>query len=410
MLGSLKRLVNINQKFLEKVAGNVMDNTELYLFDYIHDIGLPQETIAKLSSEQVLATSEMRKTLLEQFMKATRNMPSIETNLTIKRINPFTEFEKNPPLFFGIGGGSQMLCKGLPFDVLLTILTGEKLRRILELGECRILMANRITYTNISNNDEFSKESIDRVIKGERDLLQIVLEKFKIQDYWKVILQSDLEAIIGTDVKKRYEHIIEDADAVNFVGGHHYSIEMADIWALVGQKSGGIKLSWFIRNPDKARGSYIMDEQPFDARFNLYMAFRNEVNKTSFVYVPAGARLFSRDRSILEKAPPYICYYPKRRLLLSPFENPVKKLANATRLGGGFNFKFIRSLFRNISSLFEEIVLGNDAEGRIKKIPVSGCVKFKGQVYAEKTEYILRFLFDDMLEAREIWDKSFPKA
>ena len=397
-----KSLVDINKKTLGQIANNITNNANLYLFDHIHNAGLSQEVITEL-------IPPTRKNTLEQFVKAAHNIPSIETSLTVKRINPFTEFEKSPPLFFGIGGGSQMLCKGLPFDVLLMILTGEKLRRLLNLGECRILMANRITYTNISHSSEFSKESIDRVIKGERDLLQIVLEKLKIQDYWKVILQSDLERIIGSSLKKRYEHIIADADSVDFVGGHHYSIEMADIWALVGQKTGGIKLSWFIRKPDKACGSYIMDEQPFDARFNLYTALRNEINKISFAYTPAGARLFSKSVNILEKVPPYICYYPKRRLLLSPFENAVEKLANATQLGGGFNFKFIRSLFRNIAMLFEEIVLGEDAEGRIKKIPTSGYVKFKGQVYAERIEYILQFIFSDTPDAKKIWNKSFLK-
>ena len=409
MLGTIKSLVDIDQESLEKIKDNITNNSRLQLLNYIHDIGLPQDTIARLFYKQQSMIPEIRKGILEQFAKIARNTPLIEPNLTIARINPFTEFEKHPPLFFGIGGGSQMLCKGLPFDILSMILIGEKIRRLLNLGECWILAANRITYTNIPRNPDFSKESIDRMMIGERDLLQIVLEKFAIKNHWKVFLQTDLEEIIGSKLKVHYEQIIEDADAVDFVGGHHYSIEMADIWALAGQRLGGVKLSWFIRNLDKIHGGYIMDEQPFDARFNLYMALRNRPNRTSFAYVHAGARLFPGSTGMLEKESPYICYNPKTRLLLSPFENPVKKLADATKSGGGFNFKFIRNLFRNITLLFEEIVLGRDTQGRIKKIPVSRGERFKEQVLAEKTEYILHFLFDGVPEAREIWRKAFPK-
>ena len=49
------------------------------------------------------------------------------------------------------------------------------------------------------------------------------------------------------------------------------------------------------------------------------------------------------------------------------------------------------------------------AEGRIKKIPTSGYVKFKGQVYAERIEYILQFIFSDTPDAKKIWNKSFLK-
>jgi hypothetical protein len=244
-----------------------------------------------------------------------------------------------------MGGGSKELCKGLPFDVLSMVLTAEKLRRVLDLSECRILLANRITYTNIPKNAEFSKESIDNVMTGERDILRLVVKKFGFNNnVWKIFLQTDLEEVVGGDVKNKYEDLIRVADNTKMVGGHHYSIEMADIWSLVGQAVGGIKLGWFIRNLDVENGGYIMDEQPFHARFNLFMALHNISNTVTLAYANAGARLYPGETGNLEKESPYICYQPWNRLLLSPFEDPVSKLRDATMKGGAFQFKYYKKL------------------------------------------------------------------
>jgi len=401
----LENLLPVTQETLERVRGNYLDNPKTQLFNYGTEIGLPRTTVEMIKREQELAVPEERKLLLERFRKIPFESTVWEPELTFKRINPFTAFEKSPPLYFGIGGGSKMPCKGLPFDVLAMILAGEYLRRELKLGKGYILLADRITYTNIGKTTDFTKEAIDKILGGERDLLRIILRKLGIDDFWQVFLQTDLEEIVGPELKKDYEDFIQNADTFDFVGGHHYSIEMADIKTLVGrQQLGGVKLGWFIRKPERCSGGfgYIMDEQPFDARYIYLMAYQNLPNTTSFAYVKSGMRLIGKGG--IEKAPPYICYYPERRLLLSPLERPIEKLAVATKAGGGFRYEWARQFFGGIASLFEKLILREE-------IPVSGKQGFREQAKAEKIDFILKYIFDGSeVEAENIWKKTFPTA
>lgn len=407
----LKDLVDINAQELNDILFNLHNNkSKIQLLDYIYQLGLPVDLIREILEIQNKNIPEERKKYFDKYKKTVLSLRTIEHNLSLLRINPYTQFENNPPLFFGIGGGSKKLCNGLPFDVLGMLLTGEKLRRELQLSECRILLANRITYTNIHKNAEFSKKSIDNVMKGERDLLQLIIEKFKFKENWKIFLQTDLERIIGKKNKDKYEEIIKLADSVNLVGGHHYSIEMADIWSLVGQESGGVKLGWFIRNLDKKNGGYIMDEQPFHARYNLFMALQNMKNNVTLTYINAGARLYPNIIGSLEKSSPYICYQPQNRLLLSPFEQPLKKLKEATLAGGGFQFKYYRNLMSGIVDLFEDLVLGCDNNKRIKRIQVKTSDDFRCANLANKIEFVYHFIFDGEIAARKIWGKAFPNA
>ncbi len=405
----LKNLVDINEQELHQILLNLYnDKSKIQLLDYIYQLGLSRSSIRKILDVQNQNILQKRKKYFDKYRKTILSLRTVDHNLSLLRINPYTQFEKNPPLFFGMGGGSKKLCRGLPFDVLGMLLTGEKLRRELQLIECRILLANRITYTNIQRSLEFSKTSIDNVMKGERDLLQLVVEKFGFQNNWKIFLQTDLEKIVGEEIKNNYEKIIKLADDTNLVGGHHYAIEMADIWSLVGQEQGGIKLGWFMRNLDKENGGYIMDEQPFHARFNLFMALQNMQNNVTLTYVKAGARLYPSVVGALEKESPYICYQPKNRLLLSPFEQPIKKLQEATLAGGGFQFKYYRNLMSGIINLFEELVLSSDQNGKIKRIPVDVNDRFRGDELASKIEFIYRYIFDGEAKARQIWLKAFP--
>lgn len=408
----LKNLVDINSQELHKILLNLNNNkSTIQLLDYIYQLGLPENLIREILEIQNQNIPKERKKYLDKYKKTILSLRTLDHNLSILRVNPFTQFEKNPPLFFGIGGGSKELCKGLPFDVLEMILTGEKFRRELQLSECRILLANRITYTNIPKNPEFSKRNIDNVMRGERDLLQLTVEKFGFQHNWKIFLQTDLEKFVGSKIKDGYEKIIELADKANLVGGHHYSIEMADIWSLVGQEEGGIKLGWFIRNLEKENGRYIMDEQPFHARFNLFMALQNMKNNVTLTYANAGARLYPGTTGHLEKEPPYISYQPQNRLLLSPFEQPVKKLKEATLAGGGFQFKYYRNLMGGIVDLFEDLVLGRDNNSRIKRIQVKMLLNdFRCDNLANKIEFIYHFIFDGEKEAQKIWQKTFPNS
>lgn len=384
---ALRHLVAIDHDEVERIIRCAMAAPAQYqLVDFIHQLGVDKNTIDTILQQQDKLIPAERKLLLARYQAIVNRLPSMTPKLSLARLNPLTEFEKRPPILFGMGGGNKMLCRGLPLDVLSMVLTAEKLRRELNLGRGRIICANGITYTNIAKNADFSKEKIDRVLSAERDLLQIAVERFGFADHWDIFLETDIENIIGKDLKEQYDQMIVEADRVPFIGGHHYSIEMAQMWSLLNQEAGGVKLGWFMRNINQERPQYIMDEQPFDARYVMYLASRGITNKISIPYVKAGVRLFPNSAGHIDKDVPYICYHPKDRILLSPFENPVKKLQLATQAGGGLRSRYIRRHFATIIRLFEEMVL----EKSELKMPGT-----KQLFYRQKT------IDDDLLEDDE---------
>ncbi|MDP2104173.1 MAG: hypothetical protein Q8K26_04610, partial [Candidatus Gracilibacteria bacterium] len=184
----------------------------------------------------------------------------------------------------------------------------------------------------------------------------------------------------------------------------------ADIWSLVNQQYGGIKLGWFIRNLDRKNGGYIMDEQPFHARYALFMALKNITNKTTLSYANAGGKLYTGNGGEFEKESPYICYQQENRLLLSPFEDPVAKLFEATRIGGGLKWKYYRTFIQGIILLFEELVLGKESDGSIRRIPTDKNRKNEdhGEIY-QKITYIYNWIFQGESDIREIWKKGFQE-
>jgi hypothetical protein len=219
-LKTLRSLVNVSDSELNKILFNLQNNKErVRLLDYVYQLGFPDKLIEEVLAIQNQSIPAERKRYFEKYKKIILSLKTLEHNLSVRRINPFTQFEKSPALFFGIGGGSKALCKGLPFDVLGMLLTGEKLKRELCLSECRILLANRITYTNIQKSPEFSMVSIDNVMKGEKELLQLAVNKFGFSN-WKVFLQTDLEKVVGDEIKDAYEQLVKCADRTNLVGGH----------------------------------------------------------------------------------------------------------------------------------------------------------------------------------------------
>lgn len=354
---ALRFLVDIDDVYAEAIAAKaIQDPLNIQLVDFVQQMGFPQEHVVAIRQAQDARVPEERRPYLQKYAEVVGKIPTIPIELSQARVNPFTEFEHHPPLLFGMGGGSKALNKALPIDVLSMVLTAEKLRRELNLGRCRIICANGITYTNIPKNPDFSKEGIDRVLSAERDILQIALERLGIADHWDVFLETDIENIIGPERKAAYDRMIADADEVPFIGGHYYSIEMAQMWSLLNQEVGGVKLGWFIRNLSKVQAEYIMDEQPFDARYVMFLALQGIRNTTSIPYVKAGVRIFPGTQGQVDKAAPYICYDPKDRVLLSPFEDPEAKLRAATEAGQGLRSRVIRGHFGSIIKLFEEIV------------------------------------------------------
>lgn len=424
--------------------------SKIQLVDFVDQIGLPQEIAATIHRQQDVLVPDQRRPFLERYKRAVANKPSVPENISRARLNPFTQFENQPPLLFGMGGGSSGLNKGFPIDILSMVLTAEKLRQEIGLGKCRVICANEITYTNIPKKpDEFSKESIDRVLATERDLLKLVVDKFGIGDHWEIFLESDIEQIIGRDLKDEYDRIVADADTVPFIGGHHYAMEMAQMYTLINQEQGGVKLGWYMRPLNTVRPEYIMDEQPFDARYTLYLAHKGLTNRVSTPYAHAGVKLYPGKKGLVDKEPPYICYDPSNRILLSPFEDPRAKLSEATQAGGGLWFREIKTHYANIVGLFQEIVLGKDflptrvpvvnvveGVGRREKRRMARVSQDQGREYVtkpvyrartidevqnlsgndpgamgRKLQFILDHIFDgNREEAKKIYREAFPKA
>lgn len=159
---ALRHLVAIDKEETERIAQSAIDSpSQIQLVDFVDQIGLTQGAIDSIRQQQDVLVPEERRLCFEKYIRAVNTIPSIPPVLSMERMNPFTQFENQPPILFGMGGGSKALCKGLPIDVLSMVLTAEKLRRELNLGRCRIICANGITYTNIPKNSDFSKENID---------------------------------------------------------------------------------------------------------------------------------------------------------------------------------------------------------------------------------------------------------
>lgn len=388
----------------------VQDPARIQMGAYNDYLGLDENILRAISKTQQQQIPPERLPYFDKLTRVITTTPTIPVEISLKNINPFTPFEKKPPILFGMGGGSQKLCQGLPFDVLTMVLTAEKIRRELNGGKINILCANDITYTNIGKHPSFSKESIDRVMSAERDLLQLVVEKFGIADHFNIFLSTDLDKIIGPEAKKAYDAMVEDAKEAPFVHDQHYAMEIAEMYSLINQELGGIKLGWFMYQTNPSQPKYIMDEQPFDARYALYLASRGLTNTVSIPYTKAGIKLYPDKNGFSQKATPYIDYEPANRILLSPFENPINKMIESSKHGGGTNMKSVRRHFLSIFKLFEELVLNKQIYDVIGK-PNPLQKGERGLGYGKKIQFMLDFIFDNNRPYGEkIWEKAFPNS
>lgn len=403
------RIPMLKDEHIYAIARLALDNPlGIQLGAYVHHLGLSEEDVDYILDAQLNSIPEERMAFLARLAQVINLTHSIPIEISLANINPFTPFEQGPPILFGMGGGSQRLCQGLPFDVLSMVLTAEKLRRDLNAGAINILCANDITYTNIGKHPSFSQEVIDKVMAAERDLLSLVVERFGLADHFNIFLSTDLERIIGAELKKSYDAMVEDAKQAPFVHDEHYAMEISEMYHLINQTLGGIKLGWFMQRANPNQPKYIMDEQPFDARYALYMASRGLTNTVSIPYTRAGIRLYPDKNGLPEKAPPYIDYDPKNRILLSPFENAEAKMVEASNYGGGTNLKYLRRHFRTIFALFEQLVLGETIPEVIRK--TDRLTKDpRGKNYGRKIQFILDFVYDGYRGAAEkLWKDAFP--
>ena len=392
----LRSLVPVGTDDIRQIAQKTLDDSAIHLFDFLNMLGLPNNVLQELKENHRLLESITPSERLQKVRKLKHvidNTPTLHA-LSKDRIHPATSFEDGVPLFFGMDGGSRMPCQGLPLDVLKMVLTGEKLRRELGLTKSIVLGADVITYTNIGRSPGFTREKVDRVIGTEVSILNEVFRRFGFSR-WEAIKQSDLEQHFPVEKISRWKKNIEEADSVPFVGGHHYAIEMSDIQLLV---PSGVKLGWWIRPLTRDTG-YIMDEQPFHARFALVMGLLGKPHATTLLYTHAGSRLLLGDDGLLQKEAPYITYTPDRRLLLSPFEDIKRKLAWSENRGGGLTIPFVRNQMAATVDLFEELVT---------EIPRHG--KTDNEVLANKLQFIVDQGIENDSRLSQMWQEAFPNA
>ncbi|RJR16567.1 hypothetical protein C4579_00095 [Candidatus Microgenomates bacterium] len=392
----LKSLVKVSGEDIRQITQYALTNPRIHLFDFANMLGLPDQIQKELQENREILDLTTPFERMENVRKLKRIIDStpILHALSKDRIHPLTSFEEGVPLFFGMGGGSRMPCQGLPLDVLKMVFTGEKLRRELGLSQCFVLGADVITYTNIGRSPGFTKEKVDQVIGTEITVLNKLFSRFGFS-HWKAIRQSELDQHFSSQKISTWQQNIAQADSVAFVGGHHYAIEMSDIQLMV---PNGIKLGWWIRPLTRNTG-YIMDEQPFHARFALVMSFLNKPHATTLLYTHAGSRLLLGDDGLLQKEAPYITYTPARRLLLSPFEDVKRKLEWTENRGGGLTIPFVRNQMQAMVDLFEELVV---------RIPISG--KSENEILANKLQFIVEQGVGNDSHISQMWQEAFPNA
>jgi len=338
-------------------------------FFYNELIKMIAKSIAETEKDASLSGKLELLTLLSK-----QNDKLISLKETLKGINPRTNLTHSSRLFFGIGGGNHKgLSQGLPFDVLAMILIGQKLKQSLGLNHCYVLMANQATCSN-----GFSQEKVDRLMQGQKQLLEIVLSGMDIERDWTVFLETEIKDVLGEKKEEEYKEIISDAQELLSRGkeGEYFCRETA---ATIMLAQNGIKLGWCA---DGMKG----DEKEFDKVTSFYLEQRTIPNTISNVYTISGIRVIPQ---IAERAVPYAVYYPGKRILLHPGEKPIEKIQQA----GGLWSKHSKRLFGGIASIFEEIIL-------------------KEQVKAKKTEQKIAFMLDHIFkgqesQARNIWESVF---
>lgn len=289
----------------------------------------------------------------------------VSTSRVTKYLNPNTQWNNKPRLYFGMGAGSQQLTKAFPMGVLNMLFASEFLRREFALSRCTIVCGDIMTKTN-----PFPPADIDRIVMAERDMIQFIVNLFGF-DNWNIILMSDLHAIndggvvwknniflvdpekcrhpeyiIGLQWWYRYINNGIKASPYKCLGfdsrGHednwHFAMESAVTHYTV---SNGIHYGWYIPGPDipdaetmeriieKHGKPKVMDEQPFDEfyiwthRIIKQAGGPTEPDRITPIYSMADVRLPKSNE--IERVPPYIAYYPERRILMCDGPDQIRQ-------------------------------------------------------------------------------------
>ena len=142
-----------------------------------------------------------------------------------------------------------------------------------------------------------------------------------------------------------------------------------------------------------------MDEEPFDSyhECTLEAAIQSGAyigqNQITAVYCQAGIRLPHENRlDCVERVPPYISYYPERRLLLRDGPGAInKKVAHNGQWKFGSSWAITR-YWRAFTQLLELLHLPSEGETILEKI-------------SSFTEYI-----NNDGELRAMYHRTFPDA
>lgn len=396
-----------------------------------------------VSTDRQDSVLDLRDPTLERVMQKCPMI--VSTGRVMKYINPQTDWDARRRLYFGMGGGSQNLTRGLPLDAVGMMLVGEVLRRTMGLEECTVLCADVITRTN-----PFALADIQRTLEGERDMMRCIIDLLGLEK-WRVVLHSDLHALIaGGEVTKQtvfetdpatcvhpdyirilqvmYRYIDEGIarspfrelgkDARGHEDNWHFALETALTEYLVGN---GLHLGWYIPGPDLENaeqtdvliakygrsGLKRMDEEPFDSYHEHTLAAAIEAreyegpNRITPVYCEAGIRIpeylpHNGDTSVrldlVERVPPYITYYPHRQILLGDTRDDVMRkmtIDGRWKFGGGWA---MTKYWRQFVQLVQ--ILG---------------LPCHGEYLHEQVGSFLEYLNADG-KLRDMYARTFPKA
>lgn len=380
-----------------------------------------------------------RAALMEQNKAALTTIPTLNVPLSQSRLNPDTIWEgdkqNKPDIFFGMGGGSQSIIKGASLEAMVMFLTAEAIRRKLNLGKVRAILADRITWTNLPYSPDFLPSKVDsrevqavRNQKGpeaieqwkeiqtkinnrmeaERVIYQSLIEGMGFPtDQWDIFMHSNIDQVVGPEGNKRYNETTAAHDQIlhQLTGKdeYHYAMEDGIIRALVDGPLGGVKVGWYIRDLDEKNGGYIMDEQPFHLRDIMGQALRtdtSELSRQSYTYALAAPLLYPDAHGLIKKASPYICYNNEDMLTLHPDDNVYKKLKAATRAGGGLKSGYARKYWEGICSLYEELT-GHELKVAVVDGQTIEIASYDPKFTGERIALKVKAMKDDLIKGRE---------
>lgn len=100
-LKNLRNLVDISKDDISTVIKNIQDNScDVQLLDYINDILADKSLIESIQEKQNCTIPEARKEYFLRYQKLILSLRTVNQPLSRLRLNPYTEFENHPPLFF----------------------------------------------------------------------------------------------------------------------------------------------------------------------------------------------------------------------------------------------------------------------------------------------------------------------